>query len=58
MKHKVSFFLWVVGFILMLAGLGTMLLKDKTPVSGVLWLVGVILVLVSTIPLTVEGKKR
>lgn len=57
MKYKVSFFLWLVGFILMLAGLGTMLLKDKTPVSGVLWLVGVVLVIASFFPPLMRKRK-
>ena len=57
MKYKVSFFLWLVGIILMLAGLGMNLLGDKTAVAGIVWFVGAASVLASLFPVFKRKKK-
>ena len=50
MSYKVSFFLWAVGGLLMLASVICFLLGDKTPTTTVLWLIGLMAVLVSMLP--------
>ena len=50
MSYKVSFFLWAIGGIFMLAAVFCILLGDKTPTGTVLWLIGLTVVFASMLP--------
>ena len=58
MKYKVSFFLWVVGIILMLSGVVSMLLGDKTPTSAIFWIIGAVFVMASIFPTFKSRRKK
>lgn len=57
MKYKVSFFLWLVGIMLMLAAMGMLLLGDKTVVTGFVWFLGIASLVASLFPV-LKGKKK